>query len=551
MMNFKDSSIQQLFVDERFSPIRQKLKMLETAQELSAIISPQQQYPFEFVCYKITGYRPETLAAPHLINGEILSSDLACFVLSMSKTISQPVQMITEKFYTIDELAEKLDVSAKTINRWRKKGLISRSLIFEDGKRKIAIFDSALNDFLKENDELVNKSSNFSRLSEEQKKEVVELTLSLAQQHPSWSRQKLIREVARCSGRAVETIRYTLVNNFKTLTSKFVTSPAVITPAQAANIYNSYKNGTSVKNLMTAYNRSRSSIYRIINQQKARYLVASEIQFINSEDFKDPEKVAKILAESPEAELKISPADMENLPGNVNKINDMPLLTRDQELDLFMLYNCAKFEASRLCELSNNSDGVKSIRRIEGLLKRAEKIKNILVCANLRLVVSIARNHINKGATFSDLISEGTVALMRAVEGYNYRKGFRFATYASWAITRSFAESVPDKSVSIGSDVDHLHSDMRRNDVAAVPAIEQAGEDLDLVISKNLNEREQYVIRSHFGLDGSLIRRNYKSMKQIGADLGISGERVRQIELQALQKLRHCLSSEMFDSLLK
>jgi RNA polymerase sigma factor (sigma-70 family) len=550
-MNFQDSSVKQLFADERFSPLRQKLKMLDTAQELAGIVERDQQYPFEFVCYKITGYRPESEPAPHLIDGDILISDLAFFILSMSKTISQPVQMIREPFFTLDKLADKLNVSLKTVNRWRKKGLITRSFIFEDGKRRIVVLESSLEIFLNKNKEIVERSGSFSRLDKKQKDQIIALALELAEKNPSWSRQKLIRETAAKTARAPETIRYTLLNKFSRVNSKLTASPAVITPHEAAQIYNSYSSGTRVNTLARKYQRSRSSIYRIINQHKARYIASGQIQYVASEDFTDQDKRTAIMKARPESKLNIPAADLDNLPGNIKKINDMPLLTRDQEQQLFRLYNCLKYQAAFLSDQAGGKGSVKGIGKIESLLKRADKIKNILVCSNLRLVVSIARNHINRGMGFSDLVSEGAVALMRAVEGYNYKKGFRFATYASWAITRSFAETVSQKPFSLGDDVESLHSDIRLDEAAAVPAIEQAGEDLELVISKNLNEREQYIIRNHFGLDGSLIRRNYKNMKEIGRDLGISGERVRQIELQALQKLRHCLSSEMFDSLLK
>jgi RNA polymerase sigma factor (sigma-70 family) len=549
-MKFQDSSLEQLFADERFSPLRQKLKMLQTAEELFGLLSPGRGYPFEFVCYKITGYRPESEPSPDLIPAEILACDLATFILLMSKTISQPVQMINQPFYTLEQAAEKLDVSLKTVNRWRKKGLISRSVIFADGKRRIIILESALKLFLEKNPELIDNSRGFSRLAESERDQIVSSALQLARLHPDWSRQRLIREVAADTGRAVETIRYTLVNRYSNLDTKFSASPAVISPHQAAMIYNSYKEGTPVSALTRLYHRSRSSIYRIINQQRARHFSGHDIQYIESEDFLDRSTKEMILNSCPESQLDIPVADLDNLPANIDKINEMPLLTRDQEFALFRLYNCLKYEARRLSE-QLSSGGVKGIRKIEMLLSRANKIKHILVCVNMRLVVSIARNHINRGKGFADLVSDGAVALMRAVEGYNYKKGFRFATYAGWAITRGFAATVPERSFPIGEDVEGLHDDHRLRETAAVPEIEQAGEDLELMISRNLNEREQYIIRNHFGLEGSLIRKNYKSMKQIGTELGISGERVRQIELQALQKLRHCLSSEMFDSLLK
>ncbi len=548
---FKDKLIEQLFADERFSPIRQKIRLLETAAGLAGIVSPVQKYPFEFICYKITGYRPETLTDPHLIDGDTLIHDLAFFILAMSKTIAQPVQMLGETVYSVPQAAAKLNVSEKTLNRWRLRGLICRSVIFEDGKRRIGILESSLNAFIQKNDIIVEKGAGFSRLGSDEILQITDLALRTAQDNPQLSRQQLIKEVAAKTGRAVETIRYTLVSHFSSGLSKYGINPATISPQQASQIYTAYSQGTPLKELAARYNRSKSTIYRIVNQHKSKHLADLNIEYIDSEDFQKPESVAAILKEHSVPETGISLEDMDNLPGNIAKLKDMPVLTRDQELSLFRLYNCLKYEAKRICDHAKTTGKGSGIRRMETLLKRAEKVKNLLVCANLRLVVSIAKNHINRGATLADLVSEGAMALMRAVEGYNYKKGFRFATYAGWAITRSFAEVMPVSDAESVPDISQIHSDMRHKNIVAAIEIEEAGHNLEQIIAQNLNEREQYIIRNHYGLDGSLIRRNFRSMKEIGDDLGISGERVRQLELQALQKLRHCLSSEMFDALLK
>ena len=129
------------------------------------------------------------------------------------------------------------------------------------------------------------------------------------------------------------------------------------------------------------------------------------------------------------------------------------------------------------------------------------------------------------GANLGDLISEGNFALMRAVEKFDYTRGFRFTTFASWAIAKAFARKMPARTAKRDKETATSHARMQ--------------EDF----------REQYIVLSRFGPIGQPIRKKTKTLKEIGDDLGLSKERVRQIELVALQKLRQSLSPKEFELL--
>jgi len=310
--------------------------------------------------------------------------------------------------------------------------------------------------------------------------------------------------------------------------------------------------------LMQRFHRSKSSIYRIIRQRRARELLAHKVEFIPSDEFLDPGAEEKILSEPLPARKPPAKKSLElvkdSLPQYLEALKDIPLLTRQVEQGLFRRYNFLKYLACiTIAKIRPARASGSQIKQIKNYLAQAEEVKNRSIEANLRLVVSIAKKHLKSGAGLLDLISEGNLALMHAVEKFDYTRGFRFSTYASWAIAKAFARIIPieaarpDKAGSV--ELFDVQRDMRTADAANVAAIEDAHRSLKQVIKYNLDEREQYIITHHFGLVGSVVKKETKTLRQIGEDLGVSKERARQIELLALQKLRHCLSPEEFELL--
>ncbi|MHC4434745.1 MAG: sigma-70 family RNA polymerase sigma factor, partial [Planctomycetota bacterium] len=198
-------------------------------------------------------------------------------------------------------------------------------------------------------------------------------------------------------------------------------------------------------------------------------------------------------------------------------LKGIPVLNREQEVELFRRYNYLKYMALRIrAGMKRTAVSGTRLRLIENHLAQAEEIKARLIEANL-------------------------VSLMRAVEKFDYTRGFRFATFASWIIAKDFARKTPSEKSRLGkatsASLEKVHRDLRAEEAVDFDAMEQAHRSLTQVIEDNLDERERHVIISRFGLVGTPIRKETKTLKQIGAELGLTAERVRQIELVALQKL--------------
>ncbi|WP_425592178.1 RNA polymerase sigma factor RpoD [Cryptobacterium curtum] len=286
----------------------------------------------------------------------------------------------------------------------------------------------------------------------------------------------------------------------------------------------------------------------------------------------------------------------------LKEIGKVPLLTAAEEIDLAMKIE-AGVEAGEQLEAAEADNGEELSRREHRRLTRIEAVgldaKQQLIEANLRLVVSIAKRYVGRGMLFLDLIQEGNLGLIRAVEKFDYTKGFKFSTYATWwirqAITRAIADQArtiripvhmvetinklvriqrqllqelgreptpeeiaeemdltPDRvreiqkisqepvslETPIGEEEDSQLGDFIEDDAAVVPPDAASFSMLQEQLTKVLDglaERERKVISLRFGLEDGHPR----TLEEVGREFGVTRERIRQIESKTLAKLRH------------
>ena len=289
----------------------------------------------------------------------------------------------------------------------------------------------------------------------------------------------------------------------------------------------------------------------------------------------------------------------------LREIGQVDLLTVEDERRLAQLIEEGKIAAERIDEMGDSPKlAAGEERMLLRAVSRGERAKSELTQANLRLVVSIAKRYSGRGMQLLDLIQEGNLGLMRAVDKFDHTKGFKFSTYATWWIRQAITRSIADQARTIRIPVhmvEHMnrvtrakrqmHQELEREPTVAEIAervqldpdrvrellrysqdllsldspvgdedeanlgdfIEDSSVDSpadaatrtmlhDAVgeVLGELSDREQEIVRLRFGLDGGRA----KTLEEVGREFGVTRERIRQIEAKTLAKLRHPQRSE-------
>ncbi|MHC2185423.1 RNA polymerase primary sigma factor [Rathayibacter agropyri] len=301
--------------------------------------------------------------------------------------------------------------------------------------------------------------------------------------------------------------------------------------------------------------------------------------------------------EVPVYSTAITGATADPVKDYLKQIGKVALLNAAEEVELAMRIEAGLFAEDKLANSSELSPEL--VRELRWVAKDGQRAKSHLLGANLRLVVSLAKRYTGRGMQFLDLIQEGNLGLIRAVEKFDYTKGFKFSTYATWwirqAITRAMADQArtiripvhmvevinklarvqrqmlqdlgreptpeelsreldmtPEKVIEVqkygrepislhtplGEDGDSEFGDLIEDTEAVVPADAVGFTMLQKQLESlldSLSEREAGVIRMRFGLGDGMP----KTLDQIGDTFGVTRERIRQIESKTMAKLRH------------
>jgi len=547
---FKTQQLKELTDQQvRFAPPAKRREQVANAERLLGEVDANRAYPYPFVCFRLTDYRPDA-HADFLIRGSDLKRDLALFIIRLERSIPPvPIEQAGDEMLTLDEVSSRFHVSTKTVGRWRLRGLVARH-VRVNGRNQLGFARTHVEDFLSKYKDRLEKSSKFCHLSDGERDTIIDRARGLAADGINLTDAS--RRIAADLGRSSETVRYTIKNFDKAHPDAAVfprASGPLPTGAKDA-IFDAVQEGKPMDLITKRFNRTRSSMYRVANEVRAERLVRQPLDYMYNAEFDDPAKEETILGPMP-AEVEFfdkiramrPPKDVDP---QMAYLYEKPLLTREQEAHLFRKMNYLKHKHNKLqAKIDPARARVPELLELERLNSESKAVRDLLIECNQRLVHSLATKHLQPGQTLDELKSDANVSVMRAVEKFDYGRGNKFSTYATWAIMKNFARSIPDEHtrrsryVTGTDEVFDARADVR-TDEAEVVALADAAKDRVSRLLQVLDPRTRDVIKMRTGLDGSAEM----TLEQIGQHFGITKERVRQINVRGMKQLREKAAQE-------
>ena len=553
MSEFKCQALKELTEQQtRYAPPARRQEQVARAQKLVGELDSNKNYPYQYVCFRITDYRSDAHAELS-ISGLELKHDLTLFVKRVERSVpAQPIEQTIEPILTLDEVSKSFRVSTKTISRWRIRGLTARR-VKVNGRSQLAFPRSVVERFVAEHRDLVEKGAKFSHLTDGEKDDILKLARELKDTGSSLT--DMSKRIANRLGRSPEAIRYT-IKNFDRGHPDLALFPRMVgslTATAKKQIFTSQQQGEPLNLLAKQFGRTRSSMYRVINEVRAKELIQQPVDYIHNPDFDDTLKEAGMLTEMPAHEefesKRFSKHAPKDVPPQMAHLYEWPLLTKDQEQHLFRKMNFLKHKLHKLQEAIDPTRAkVSELKKLDELRERIKDVRDVLISCNQRLVYSQAKQRLANGESIDDLVSDGNISLMRAVEKFDYGRGFKFSTYATWAIMKNFARSIPDEMtrkqryVTGHETLFDAKEDVRTDEQEVLAAADAARSRVNHLLD-HLDSRTREVIRMRIGLDGS----QEMTLEQIGQHFGITKERVRQINVRGMKQLREWAAKENSD----
>ena len=244
---------------------------MDAAEQFVDEIVPGQVYPQEFVIFRITGYRPDRAEQPVALVGEALVGDLVTFIQRLSEDLGLSADHDGRTACPVDDIARRLNVSAKTLQRYRQRGLVCHYVVFSDGVKRLACFEDAVQRFTSRHSAEIDRAAGFSRVDHE----IAETMIREARRQRDalgLSLNAAAKQLAEKYGRSHETVRSLLLRHDRAAGEPIFGEPGPLRDRDVRLIHRAARRGVTAARLARRFSKTPATIHRALNQRRRELL---------------------------------------------------------------------------------------------------------------------------------------------------------------------------------------------------------------------------------------------------------------------------------------
>ncbi|MEX2672828.1 MAG: sigma-70 family RNA polymerase sigma factor [Phycisphaeraceae bacterium] len=530
-----------------FAPPKRRRSHLDRTEMLYWEVEPERDYPLDFVVYRITRYRPDTFELSTM-TGHDLRQDLLTLADKLSASLDEHVSDYEPPPLSLEQLQRQLNVTSKTIQRYRKQGLFGRRLIYENNRRRLAFLPDSVAQFLAHRGGTRHDARPFSRIDEPTQHAIITRARRLIARRPEMTPFQAARHLAPKFERSTEAVRQLLLRHDKhdPRVAIFPRHVPPLSEKQQRVIHRAYQRGIGAGELAKRFGKSRNSIYRAVHRRRAAAIQNLPLSYITSPTFDLPDAAQIILNATPH-HAPSTTSQPDDDAGNGHRERG-ERHSAAFERALFVQYNYLKYRAAGLRDqLDPSEPNARDLDQIETWLRRALATKLRLLRANQKLVISVARKHLatrseELGPSLDELLAEGNAVLAEAVDSYDPAGRNRFEAYLGWTLMRRFATFTrtthrPTRPIPPAQTFE-------RATAAYWPGALNSATPAELThLLTTLTDRERFVLTRHLGL-GEEYHLDPQPLAAIAAELELTVERAQRLEHRALAKVRRTAAAK-------
>lgn len=441
---FRITAIDELCRQLVRAPVHVRRRQMDAAERLAQEVDSTRTYPEDFVRYRITGYRPESTGPPAMLVGEALVGDLATLVQQLSHTLDLPLDHDDRSAISLSDVASRLRVSSKSLQRYRRRGLVCHYVTFKDGVKRLACFEDVLQRYIEQHRKKLNDAAEFTRVDKSIEQQIIVEASSLRQSR-KLTLSAAAKELASKYRRAHETVRAILWRHDRRSPSPTFAEHGPLTDRDIRFIFRAIQFGVSPAVLSRRFGKTAATIHRAFNRRRGELLRPLELPYITLPTMDRQDAEAVILFAPPVTGGLSEMPPLIDVLSFIETAHQTEPPEENLEQSLIAAHNLLKRRASRAIEALPDEPTARALDEIETDLRWVTLLKATLIELGLPAAIGAIEQTLHRSLTHQP--SEEMITLFRlairvvgfAVDRIDPTRGQRLDHTSSYAMDRALA----------------------------------------------------------------------------------------------------------------